>query len=116
MTWTERAVGIGLSILITAAVFAAAAYGSLTLIAHFRQATPHYTLAILHGTLSLLFALRTIRDYSTGSIGRGPHMAPVARRDRPAAFWLNLSLYALLAVVFGYLTVVEALRASAVLN
>ncbi len=102
MTWTERVIGIGLSILITASVLLAAAYGPLYLMSYLQKIPLHRVLGLMNGAFCMFFVWRVVRAYSTGSIRRG-HLRSIERQDHPFKFWVYISLEMLLVATFGYL-------------
>ena len=102
MTWTESAIGVGLSILITVGVLLAA-YSPLYLMSYLRQVPLHQVPGFINAAICMIFAWRVIRAYSTGSIKRRHYLAPIQRRDRAFAFWAYISLDMLLIATLGYL-------------
>ena len=103
MTWTERVIGVGLSLLITVGVLLATTYGPFYLMPYLRQLTPIQAAGLINVGVSIFIAWRVSRAYRTGSLKRTRYLAPIERRDHPIKFWAYISLDVLLITALGYL-------------
>jgi hypothetical protein len=100
MIWAERFIGVAVAILITCGLLLAAAYGPLYLLPTLRHIPLRWIPAPFHAAICLFLAWQLVRAYRTGSIRRR-HLPPIERHNRPVAFWVYVSSYALLILMFG---------------
>jgi hypothetical protein len=103
MSWTERIIGVGMSVLITAGLLLAAVYGPFYLTGYFRQISPYRISGFINAAAGLLFVGRVVRATSTGSIKTKGFLGSVDRAARPVRFWCYVALDGLMIAVFGYL-------------
>jgi hypothetical protein len=98
MTWTERVVGAVFGILITGGLLLTVAYGPHYLVPLVNP--PSRVLFLVHAAICIFLTWQLVRAYRTGSIRRR-RLPPIERRDRPFAFWVCVSSYVLLILMFG---------------
>src|SRR5580704_8417008 len=103
MTWIERIIGVGLSVLITVGLLLGATYGPFYLMPYLRQVPTHQVPGLINVAVCMFFAWRVSCAYSTGSIKRTRYLTPIERRDHPIKFWTYISLDMLLIATLGYL-------------